>query len=84
MPARPDRSESAAYYFTYIDQVPDGDICATLRVQLVEVPPLSRVDLRRRSLHRYAPDKWTIREVVSHLNDTERVLRIAPLVCARL
>jgi len=83
MPARPDRSESAAYYFTYIDQVPDGDICATLRAQLVEIPTFLESISEERSLHRYAPDKWTIREVVSHLNDTERVFAYRALWFAR-
>jgi hypothetical protein len=83
MPSRPDRSESAAYYFTYIDQVPDGDICATLRAQLVEIPTFLESISEERSLHRYAPDKWTIREVVSHLNDTERVFAYRALWFAR-
>jgi len=83
MPPRPDRSESAAYYFTYIDQVPDGDICATLRAQLVEIPTFLESISEERSLHRYATDKWTIREVVSHLNDTERVFAYRALWFAR-
>ena len=73
MPARPERTESAAYFFTYIDQVPDGDICATLRAQLVEIPTFLESISEERSLHRYAPGKWSIREVVGHLNDTERL-----------
>jgi hypothetical protein len=71
-PGRPQRTESAAYYFTYIDLVPDGDIRATLDAQLSETVamlgsvPADRVD------HRYAPGKWSIREVLAHVNDTER------------
>ena len=83
MPARPDRSESAEYYFTYIDQVADGDICATLRAQLAEVPAFLESISEDRSLFRYAPDKWTIREVLSHLNDTERVFTYRALWFAR-
>lgn len=69
----PDRTEAAEYYFTYISQVADGDICAILEAQGTETLALLRGISDERSLHRYAPDKWSIREVVGHLNDTERL-----------
>jgi hypothetical protein len=71
---RPDRTEAAEYYFTYIDHVAgDADIRDILDAQLPETLTLLRDISEERSLHRYAPDKWSIREVVSHLNDTERL-----------
>jgi hypothetical protein len=71
---RPDRTEAADYFFTYIDKVAgDDDICGILERQSAEVPALLRSISDDRSLHRYAPDKWSIREVVGHLNDTERL-----------
>lgn len=80
---RPDRSEAAEYYFRYIDLVPDGDICDTLEAQLpetmdllVRIPP-ERVD------YRYEADKWTIREVLGHLNDTERLFAFRAFWFAR-
>ncbi len=69
----PDRTEAAEYYFTYIDQVPAGDICAILAAQLTETLALLDDISEEQSLKRYAPDKWSIRQVVSHLNDTERL-----------
>jgi hypothetical protein len=69
----PDRSEAAEYYFTYIDQVAPGDICRILDAQVAETLPLLQSISEDRSLHRYAPDKWSIREVLGHLNDTERL-----------
>jgi hypothetical protein len=69
----PDRTEAAEYYFTYIDQVPSGDICRILDAQLAETLPFLQGISDDRSLHRYAPDKWSIREVLGHLNDTERL-----------
>jgi hypothetical protein len=69
----PDRSEAAEYYFTYIDQVPAGDICEILRAQLPETLALLRAIPDEQSLHRYAADKWSIRELVGHVNDTERL-----------
>lgn len=69
----PDRTEAAEYYFTYIDKVPAGDILTILDRQLPETLALLRGIGDERSLHRYAPDKWSIRQVVSHINDSERV-----------
>ena len=69
----PDRTEAAEYYFTYINQVPAGDIRAILRAQLPETIALMKSIDDKRSTHRYAPDKWSIREVLGHINDTERL-----------
>jgi hypothetical protein len=73
MTARPDPAEAAAYYFTYIDQVPDGDICTTLAAQSDQVLPELGAVSEERSLYRYADDKWSLREVLGHINDTERL-----------
>jgi hypothetical protein len=80
---RPERSEAADYYWTYIDQVPGGDIIATLDRQSNDVQSLCRDISNQRSLHRYAPGKWSIREVLSHVSDTERVFVFRALWFAR-
>jgi uncharacterized damage-inducible protein DinB len=69
----PDRTEAAEYYFTYIDQVAQGDIRDVLEAQLPETLSLMEGISEDRSLHRYAPDKWSIREVLSHISDCERL-----------
>ena len=69
----PDRTEAAEYYFTYIDKVPEGDICDTLDAQSVETLALLRGISEEASLGRYAPEKWSIRQVLNHVYDTERV-----------
>lgn len=71
--------EAAEYYSIYISQVPDGDICDILQTQRDETLSLLGAIPDARSGHRYAPDKWTIMEVVSHLNDTERVFAFRAL-----
>lgn len=71
--APPNRTEAAEYYFTYIDQVPKGDIREILRAQVPETLALLHGISDEKSLHRYAPDKWSIRELVSHVNDAERL-----------
>jgi hypothetical protein len=68
-----DRTEAAEYYFTYIDQVTGGDICDVLEAQSTEAVALFRRISDERSLHRYGPGKWSIREVLSHVNDAERL-----------
>lgn len=73
MSAVPDRAEAAAYYFTYIDQVPEGDICSVLDAQGNESLNLLSQISEQQSLYRYAPDKWSIRGVVNHLSDVERL-----------
>jgi uncharacterized damage-inducible protein DinB len=71
--ARPDRSEAASYYFGYIDLVPAGDICTVLETQLRETLAMLDGIPEEQSAHRYAPDKWSIRQVVAHLTDCERL-----------
>jgi hypothetical protein len=69
----PDRTEAAEYYFTYIDKVPTGEILEILDSQLGEARVLSSSINDEQSLFRYAPDKWSIKQVMSHVNDTERL-----------
>jgi hypothetical protein len=79
---RPHRN-AAEYYFTYIDKVPAGDIRRVLADQAGDTLTLLRGISDERSLHRYAPGKWSIREVVSHLNDAERVFSFRAFWFAR-
>ena len=80
---RPDRTEAIEYYFTYIDQVGTGDIRELLANQLGETLALLDGISDERSLHRYAPGKWTIREALSHVNDAERLFTFRALWFAR-
>lgn len=73
MPSRPQRGDVADYYFTYIDQVPDGDIVGLLDAQGRDAVAALRAIPEARSLHRYAPGKWSIKDVVNHLSDCERL-----------
>ena len=69
----PERSEAAPYYFRYIDRISSGDIVGVLESQLGETLGFLSGVSEEKSLHRYAPEKWTIRQVASHVNDCERV-----------
>ena len=80
---RPDHTEAADYYFTYIDQVVGDDILRVLENQQVETLTLLKGISEAQSLHRYAPEKWSIRQLLSHMNDTERAFAFRALWFAR-
>lgn len=80
---RPDASEHLPYYARYIDRVPDGDLLQTLRTQLDDTLSLVRGLDESRGGHRYAPGKWTIREVLAHVIDAERIFAYRALRIAR-
>ena len=80
---RPGASEAAPYYFRYIDLVPSGDVLSVLEGQTSETVALLERISEERSRHRYAPDKWSIRQVLSHVNDAERVFASRALWFAR-
>ena len=70
---RPAADEHAEYYGRYITKVPNGDIVSTLKGQIPQTLSLIRSLPEAKGGHRYAPDKWSIREVVGHMSDCERV-----------
>ncbi|HEY0515376.1 MAG TPA: DinB family protein [Thermoanaerobaculia bacterium] len=71
--AKPEESEYLPYYGKYISLVPEGDILATLDEQIGETAAFLRAIPETQAGFRYAPGKWSIREVVGHLIDAERV-----------
>jgi DinB family protein len=73
MTRRPARGEAEEYYFGYINQVPGNLVLPVLASQLGEMLALFDGISDEQSLHRYAPDKWTIRQALSHVNDAERL-----------
>ena len=70
---RPNTNEAASYYFKYIDLVTGDDIVPAMEQQLDEMIQFLSGIGEEQSLHSYAPGKWTIREVLNHVNDGERV-----------
>ena len=80
---RPAADEFAPYYGTYITKVPDGDVVRTLHGQIAQTLEYLRAIPESRGGHRYAPGKWSIREVVGHLADAERIFAYRALRFAR-
>lgn len=81
--ARPDASEHAAYYGKYIALVPDGDVVATLEAQGSETGRLLAGLSEQQASHRYAPGKWSVKEVIGHVADSERIFAYRALRIAR-
>lgn len=80
---RPGSDEFAEYYAGYVGAVPDGDIVERLREQHEDTLTLLRAVPADRETFRYADDKWSLREVVGHLVDTERVFTYRAVTMAR-
>jgi uncharacterized damage-inducible protein DinB len=70
---RPQTSEAASYYFKYIDLITTDDIVPEFKSQLGETVEFLQGISEEQSLQSYAPGKWTIREVLNHVNDGERL-----------
>jgi len=83
MIGRPERGEVGDYYFTYIDKVGDGDIRTLIAAQTAEALALFDSISEEQSRHRYAPGKWSIREVLGHVNDCERLFTFRAFWFAR-
>ena len=79
----PEPTEYQSYYGRYISLVPGRDLTQTLNSQLAQsLPILSAID-EQKSLYRYASGKWSIKEVLGHLIDAERIFTYRALRFAR-
>lgn len=76
----PGSDEVPEYYRRYLDHEPRGSMLSVLGEQLAET---LRVADAIDPDHRYAPDKWSVKEVLVHLTDTERVFAYRALRIAR-
>src|SRR5579871_2678132 len=81
--ARPEPGEYPPFYETYVSKVPGGDVIAQLESQRLQTAQLFAASTERDGNFRYAPDKWTIKEVVGHLSDSERIFSYRALRIAR-
>jgi DinB superfamily len=79
MIGRPQEKEAAPYYFDYMNQVAGDDVAAVIESQLEESLAFFAGISEEKSLYRYAPEKWSIRQALSHVNDAERVFAFRAL-----
>src|SRR5579862_1788387 len=80
---KPQPDEYNPYYEKYISLVPSGDIVATLAAQIAETQALASAIPEARGAYRYAPGKWSIKDVLGHLADAERIMSYRALRIAR-
>ncbi|MDB5352835.1 MAG: DinB family protein [Planctomycetota bacterium] len=80
---RPDPAEHASYYGKYVALVPEGDILAAMRSELEQTLALLRDVPDDEALRRHAPYTWSLKEVVGHMIDGERIFGYRALRFAR-
>ncbi len=81
--SRPTADECSPYYFTYIQLVPDGDIIHTLQTQHADIHALVKHITDANASAQPAPGEWSIKQVLAHLSDTERLFSFRALWFAR-
>ena len=77
--SRPGTGDFAPHYAPYVDAVPEGDLLAILEGQLEDAAALAGAP----GDHRYAPGKWSVKEVLAHIIDAERIFAYRLLRVAR-
>lgn len=83
MSNRPAATEYAPNLKGYIDLVAEEDIAAALEKQARDTSKVLRGITDEKSAHRYAPDKWSVKQLVQHFIDSERIFTYRALAIAR-
>ncbi|OGU29948.1 MAG: hypothetical protein A2X67_01080 [Ignavibacteria bacterium GWA2_55_11] len=83
MVERPQPAEHIPYYTKYIDLVPETDVILAMSSEIVRTAEYLRSLPQSAGEKRYAPGKWSVKEVVGHMIDTERVMGQRALFFAR-
>lgn len=83
MTMRPEPGEYGPYYSGYVNRVPEDDVVGAIETQSAETQKLLSALDDARAAFRYATGKWSIKEVIGHLSDAERVFGYRALAIAR-
>lgn len=82
-PRKPQANESSEYFKRYINLVETENIVAALKNQLIDTEQFVREWPENKWDHAYAEGKWTLKEVLIHMMDAERILAYRALRIAR-
>ncbi|MCB0745526.1 MAG: DinB family protein [Ignavibacteriae bacterium] len=80
---RPEQSEFNPYFQQYIDLVNDGDFFEIFQDETTSAKEFFKSIPEEKHNYKYAPEKWTIKDILMHLIDMDRVFSFRALVCAR-
>src|SRR5262252_8121481 len=80
---RPQPDEYASFFEKYVSLIQSDDIVGTLEAQRVQMVQLLGARSEREGNFRYAPGKWTVKEVIGHISDAERIFAYRALRIAR-
>jgi hypothetical protein len=80
---RPEKNEYNEYYETYVSLVPETDVVRVLEDQQAELADIFEKIAEEKSLYAYAEGKWTIKELLGHLTDGERIFAYRALRISR-
>lgn len=80
---RPQADEHVPYYGRYIALVPDGDLISILQDQMEDTSRVLRAIPIEMADHAYSEGKWTVKEVIGHMGDVERIMSYRALRFAR-
>lgn len=81
--SRPEKNEYAPYYETYISLIKGDDILSVLKQNKIEMQNILAEITEEKAHFRYAEGKWSIKELVGHMIDTERIFAYRALRFAR-
>ncbi|WP_147532819.1 DinB family protein [Bacillus marasmi] len=78
-----DSTEYGPYFATYVKRVPEGEIIEILSSQLKETLKLIQGLNEDQAMYRYQVGKWSVKEVIGHMTDTERIMAYRLMSIAR-
>lgn len=80
---KPTHNDCSEYFFTYINKVPKGNVLKIFRCQVADLKNDLGKLTEEQSQFRYTEGKWSIREILGHIIDTERIFASRSLHFAR-
>jgi hypothetical protein len=80
---KPSPNSYPAYFKNYVDQVPEEDLSTGFKNQLPIIKEFLNGITEEKSTYAYEPGKWTLKELLQHMIDTERIFNYRALAIAR-